>query len=145
MQGKSLTCNVIEGRIRIVCPRCQKKRYVAVPAGGRKKSIRCTCGLSTMYTLNFRSTVRESTSGKAVVFLTNGRQCPVYLCDLSMGGLGFNIPPQYARALSSGQEVSVKYRALTGAMVQRKLRIKSVTSNRVGAEFLDGYRPAASW
>ena len=89
--------------------------------------------------------MRESTSGKAVVFLTNGRQRPVYLCDLSMGGLGLKIPLRYARALTCGQEVSIKCRALTGAMVQRKLRIKSVTSNRVGAEFLDGYRPTASW
>jgi hypothetical protein len=89
--------------------------------------------------------VRESTSGKAVVFLTNGRQRPVYLCDLSMGGLGLKIPPQYARALTCSQKVSIKCRALTGAMVQRKLKIKSITTKRVAAEFLDGYRPTASW
>lgn len=145
MEGRSKPCNVVEGRIRIACPRCQKKRYAAVPTGGRKKSFRCTCGLSTVFVLNFRTSSRESTSGKGLIFLLNGRSYPIYLCDLSLGGLGFNIPPQYIRNVSCGQEISIKYRSLSGVSVQRKLRIKSIDNNRVGAEFIDRHRAAASW
>ena len=86
MRGRAKTCNVVEGRIRVSCPRCERKWYLAVPAGIRRKSVRCTCGMSTQYTLNHRAAMRETTCGKALLFLASGRQCPVYLCDLSLGG-----------------------------------------------------------
>ena len=145
MHGRSKTCNVVEGRIRVSCPRCERKWYLAVGGGVRKKSVRCTCGLSTQYTLNHRTALRESTCGKALLFLANGRQCPVYLCDMSLGGVGFNVPHQYVRAIATGQEVQIKYRAMNGSSLQRKIRICSVANTRVGAQFLDVRHSAASF
>ena len=141
MRGKSQTYTVKDGRIRITCSRCARKQYVTVPAGLRKKMIRCTCGQSALYTLNFRSSAREATSGKAFVILPNGRECPVYLCDISMGGVGFNIPVQYSRTLANVPEARIKFRSITGSMVLRRIRIKCVSNNRIGAEFLDGKPP----
>ena len=145
MRGRAKTCNVVEGRIRVSCPRCERKWYLAVPAGIRRKSVRCTCGMSTQYTLNHRAAMRETTCGKALLFLASGRQCPVYLCDLSLGGVGFNVPPQYVRALAAGQEGQLKYRAMHGSSMQRRIRIRSVANTRVGAQFLDNRFAAASW
>lgn len=142
---RSQICNVIEGRIRIACPRCEKKRYVAIAAGLRKKSIRCLCGLSTMYTLNHRNALRESSCGKALLVLASGKPCPAYLCDISLGGIGFNVPHQYIRAIKDGQDVSIKFRSQSGTTIQRKIRIKSVIGNRIGAQFLDGLRAPTSW
>jgi len=142
MRGRSQTCTVKNGRIRVSCPRCDKKRYITVPAGLRKKSVRCACGLSALYTLNHRACPRESTCGNALVFLPNGRQVPVYLCDSSLGGIGFNIPPQYNRSIAANQELSIKFRGGSGATVQRKIRVKNMMSNRIGAQFLDGCLPS---
>ena len=142
---KSKDCNVVEGRIRVACPRCGKKKFVAVIGGLRKKSIRCLCGMSTMYTLNHRAAARESNSGKALVVLISGKSCPVYLIDISLGGIGFNVPYQYTRSIASGQDVMIKFRALSGASIHRRIRIKSVVGNRVGAQFLDGVQTAAAW
>jgi len=141
MHGKSQTCTVKDGRIRVTCPRCEKKRYLTVTPGVRKKTVRCSCGLSTLCTLNHRSGPRESTCSKAMVLLKNGRECPVYLCDISQGGLGFLLPFQYLRTITGGQEILIKYRSTTGSMIQRKIQIKNVVSNRIGAQFVDQHRP----
>lgn len=142
MQGKAQTCTVKDGRIRVICARCAKKRYVAVPQGVRRKTVRCVCGMSTLYTLNHRAFVREITCGKALVILQNGREYPIYLCDLSLGGIGFNIPAQYARSIAAGHDLRIKYRSMTGSSVLRKICIKSLANNRAGAEFLDGRPPS---
>jgi hypothetical protein len=142
MRGKSQTCTVKDGRIRLTCSRCAKKQFVVIPPGVRKKMVRCHCGLSTQLTLNHRATPRESTCGKAMIVLANGRQCPVYLCDMSQGGVGFNIPHQYARSVNVGQDMAIKYRTLNGSSIQRRIRIKSALYTRVGAEFLDGRVPS---
>lgn len=138
MRGKSQTSTVKDGRIRVVCSRCAKKQYVAVPTGLRKKTVRCSCGQSSLHTLNHRSSTRESTCGKAFIILPNGRECPIYLCDISIGGVGFNIPIQYSRTISNGQDLRIKYRSLNGSSVMRRIRIKNIINNRAGAEFLDG-------
>jgi hypothetical protein len=142
MRGKSQTCTVKDGRIRLTCTRCAKKQFIVIPPGTRKKTARCQCGLSTQLTLNHRATPRESTCGKALIILQNGRQCPVYLCDMSQGGVGFNIPHQYTRSVAVGQEIAIKYRTLTGSSIQRRIRVKSIIYTRAGAEFLDGRIPS---
>ncbi|MBV5318501.1 MAG: PilZ domain-containing protein, partial [Desulfobulbaceae bacterium] len=137
MRGKSQTCNVKDGRIRVTCPRCEKKRYIAIPPGVRKKTVRCNCGMSTLCTLNNRHYPRESTCSKAIAVLQNGRECPIYLNDISLGGIGFLMPYQHLRSISSGQDITIKYRSMTGSMIQRKIQIKNIYSNRVGGQFLD--------
>ncbi|MGE4560777.1 MAG: hypothetical protein AB7E77_11290 [Desulfobulbus sp.] len=142
MRGRAQTCTVKDGRIRVTCSRCTKSRYVAVPGGLRKKNVRCPCGQSTMYTLNHRAAARESTWGKAFVLLPNGRECPVYLCDISPGGLGFTLPPQYTRTLATAHDLRIKYRSGTGNTMLRRIRITSLVNNRAGAAFLDGKPPS---
>ena len=130
-------CSVKGGRIRAVCSRCAKVKYVPVSPGLKKKNVRCDCGLSTLYSLNYRNHIRESASGKALAFLSNGREVPVYLSDVSIGGIGFLLSPQHARQITGDQDIILKYRGESGAMVQRRLRVKSVVSTRVGAQFTD--------
>lgn len=142
MSGRTQTCTVKDGRIRSTCARCARKQYVIIPAGLRKKMVRCNCGHSTYYTLNHRVANRESTCGKAFVILHNGRECPVYLCDISIGGVGFNIPTQYSRAVANGHDLRIKYRSVSGSMVVRRIQIKNLNNQRVGAEFLDGKPPS---
>lgn len=95
-----------------------------------------------MFTLNHRAYARESTWGKAFILLPNGRECPVYLCDISLGGLGFTLPPQYTRALATAHDLRIKYRSGAGNAMLRKIRITSLVNNRAGAEFLDGKPPS---
>ncbi len=145
MRGRAQTCAVKDGRIRVTCSRCNKTRYVGVPGGVRKKNVRCPCGQSTMYTLNHRASPRESIYGKAFVLLPNGRECPIYLCDISIGGIGFNVPPQYSRTLATARgDIRIKYRSGAGNAMLRKIRITSLNNNRAGAEFLDG-KPPVIW
>jgi hypothetical protein len=142
MRGKSQTCNVKDGRIRVTCPRCAKKKYVMIVSGIRKKMVRCVCGMSTLCTLNHRGYPRESTCSKALIILENGRECPVYLCDTSLAGIGFLIPYQHLNSLSNHQEINIKFRSMAGSMIQRKICIKSITNNRIGAQFLGNNLPS---
>jgi hypothetical protein len=136
MRGRSQICNVKDGRIRVTCPRCDKKKFVVVVAGLRKKTIRCVCGLSRLYTLNHRAYPRESTCGKALIIVESGKEFPVYLSDISLVGIGFLVPYQYLNAIIPNREISIKFRAQSGSMVQRRIRIKSILNNRVGAQIL---------
>ena len=136
MRGRSQICNVKDGRIRIVCPRCGKKKFVTIAANLRKKTIRCMCGLSTPCTLNHRVYPRESTCGKALIILENSKEFPVYLCDTSLAGIGFLLPYQYMSAIANTHELSIKFRSMAGSMAQRRIRIKSILNNRIGAQIL---------
>jgi len=142
MPGKSETYTVKDGRIRITCPRCAKKKYLAIPAGVRKKMVRCVCGMSMTCTLNHRTSTRESVCSKAMIILQSGKECPVYLCDISLAGIGFNIPNQYTRSVTVGQEIIIKFRSTTGSSTQRRIRIKSIINARAGAEFTDKRIPS---
>lgn len=142
MHGRSQTIKIKDGCIRVICSRCNKKRYVPVQTGVRKKQVRCICGQSVLYTINHRLYERESIWGKAFVLLENGTEIPIYLLDRSLGGIGFNVAPQFARSLATGHNTRIKYRTSTGNAVLRKIRITSLHNNRAGAAFLDGKLPA---
>lgn len=141
MRGRSQTIKAKDGRIRITCARCDKKRYVPIQSGVRKKQIRCVCGQSALYTINHRAFDRESIWGKAFVVLDNGNEIPIYLLDLSLGGIGFNVAPQFSRSLGAVRTARIKYRSATGHSTLRTIRITSLFNNRAGAEFLDGKLP----
>lgn len=142
MRGRAQTIKAKDGRIRVTCPRCEKKRYVPIQNGVRKKQIRCVCGQSALYTINHRLHDRESIWGKAFIVLDNGNEIPIYLLDLSLGGIGFNVAPQFSRSLGCVHNARIKYRSATGHSTLRKIRITSLFNNRAGAEFLDGKLPA---
>lgn len=142
MPGRSQTHTVKDGRIRFVCGRCERKRFLIVPTGVRRKQVRCVCGLSVQLTLNHRASNRESTSSKAHLLLEGGREYPVYVCDTSLGGIGFIIPPQFNRSIHLGKEMRIKFRNLVGATVLRKIQIRNKGNFRIGAQFLDGLPPS---
>ena len=96
--------------------------------------------MSTICTLNHRVYPRESTCGKAFVILEDGRECSVYLCDISLIGIGFLIPYQYLHSISTHQEINIKFRSMAGSTVQRKILIKSVINNRIGSQILGNAR-----
>lgn len=136
MFNRAGSCDVKGGRIRVCCPRCKKIAYVAVLSDARRKTVRCSCGKSSFYTLNYRGAVRESIAGKAQVIFNGSQKAPVYLCDTSPLGMGFKISRDFARSLNKGQEVRISSTA--GSASQRKLVVKNINGNRIGAEFIDG-------
>lgn len=142
MLGKSKSCAVKGGRIRVRCPRCKKIKYAPVTPGIRRKNVRCSCGLSTNYMLNYRQVDREVTSGRAQAILQNGREVKIHLADTSSRGIGFLVQQNVARSVSCGQEIVIKYRSAASSVIQRRVKVMNIAGNRIGAFFLDN-RP--SW
>lgn len=138
MFAKTNSCDVKGGRVHVTCKRCKKTRYFEVLQNDRKRTLRCSCGKSESYTLNHRRFNRESASGVAQVILNGGRESKVMLCDMSYGGVGFLMKRQYARSLKVSSETVIRFRASSGAMTQRKIRIQSIDNNRVGGQYTDG-------
>ena len=135
MAGHSKTCDARGGMIRITCSRCNKTRYFEVAAGTRRRVVRCQCGLSGSYTINYRSDTREQSSSRAHAVLANAHEALIRLCDTSASGVGFLIPREYAHSLHKGQEIRIKFRGSGGSFAQRRIRIRNITGNRIGAQY----------
>lgn len=142
MFGKSKYCSVKGGRIRVRCSRCKKIKYAPVTPGIRRKNVRCSCGLSTGYALNYRGVNRELVNSRAQATLMNGSEVKIHLADSSSLGIGFILKQNIARSMSCGHEILIKYRSSTGSIIQRRVKVMNITGNRVGARYLDN-RP--SW
>lgn len=127
--------NVVGGKIRVTCPRCSRKKYVEVPPNTRRRVVRCVCGKSQVYLVNYRKDNRESISGKAQMVLTNATEAKIRLCDSSTSGIGFLVPREYTSTLSCGQEIRIKYKSGSGSTTQRKICIKNIMGNRVGGQY----------
>ena len=138
MRGRAKMCTVKGGRIRLECSRCAKKQSLSVPAEITEKTVRCQCGLSTFVSFDRRTAPREAISRRGVIILPNGQQYPIYLCDRSSVGIGFNIPNQYDCSIAVGQDVlQIEYPSLSGTLIHRKIRIKNLSHGRVGGQLLD--------
>ena len=74
MAGQLKSCDVKGGMIKVICARCHKTRYTEVSQGTRRKFVRCSCGLSGIYKVNYRHTIREISSSKAHAILTNAKE-----------------------------------------------------------------------
>ena len=138
MLGRVITTKVMDGRARIVCSRCKKNRYIEVPSGLNGKLVRCQCGVSVFVRFDRRVFPRETMSGRAILIFPNGERSPVYLCDYSLGGISFIFPDPHKGFLAVGQEILIQYPTLQGESILRRIRLKTLRANRVGAEFL-GY------
>jgi hypothetical protein len=143
MSKKIPTCKVKSGRVRVICSRCDKIRYIAAPYVQHLKTVRCTCGMSAVYALNYREFARETFSGRASIILQNGKEWPVYLSDISIGGIGFIVPQQHRPGIPVQHNFGIKFRSDNGSIVQRKICIRNRVSNRFGAVFLDGIVPSS--
>ncbi len=128
------SCNAVGGRIRSRCSRCQKVTFIEVAPGTRKKIVRCSCGKSCAYLINYRQSSRTSSSIRAQAILANARETKIQVCDTSSDGIGFLVPIEHRLSLHRGDEVQIKYRG-GGALAQRKLLIKNINGARVGGQY----------
>jgi len=135
MAGQLKSCDVKGGMIKVICVRCQKTRYTEVAQGTRRKVVRCSCGLSGRYKVNYRQTIREAASGKAHAILSNAKEALIRLCDISTSGVGFTVPREFAHSFYRGQEIQIKFRGSSGSLAQRRLRVQNITGNRVGGKY----------
>ena len=135
MAGQLKSCDVKGGMIRVTCMRCEKTKYVEVSQGTRRKVVRCTCGLSGAYKVNYRVAIRETSNTRAHAILSNAREAVIRLCDTSVSGLGFTVPREYAHSFYRGQEVRIKFRGGSGSMAHRRIRVQNINGNRVGGKF----------
>lgn len=136
------TSDVTGGRIRAVCPRCNTAAYLEVAPGDRRRIYRCKCGKSTGYDINYRKDRREITYGPAKVVLRNTQEQKIRLNDTSTSGISFYINSENALSFRRGQEIGIKFRAGGSGMMQRKICIKNIRKNRIGAQYV---RLGSSW
>lgn len=130
------TSDVAGGRIKAACPRCKRITYLEVAHNSRRRINRCRCGKSTSYNINFRKERREVTYGPARIVLKNAQEHKIQLRDTSTEGVSFYISSDLAHTLSKGQEIGIKFRSGGGSALQRKVRIRSIFKNRVGAQYI---------
>ncbi|THB71983.1 MAG: hypothetical protein D6B25_17625 [Desulfobulbaceae bacterium] len=91
--------------------------------------------MSGTYNINYRSHTREATSARALAVLSNAREAIIRLCDTSEYGVGFLVAKDSASLLRKGQEIRIKFRGGSGSVAQRKILIRSVVGNRIGAQY----------
>lgn len=136
------TSDVAGGRIRAVCPRCDNVAYLEVAQGDRRRVFRCKCGKSTSYSINYRKERREIAYGPARVVMKNAQEKKIRLNDLSIDGVSFYVAREFALAMRRGQEIAIKFRSSGSSMMQRKVCVRNIKKNRIGAEYV---RAGRSW
>ena len=136
------TSDVAGGRIRACCSRCGNVAYLEVAPGNRRRVFRCKCGKSTSYSINYRKERREITYGPARVVMKNAQEKKIRLNDLSIDGVSFYVAREFALAMRRGQEIGIKFRSSGSSVMQRKICIKNIQKNRIGAEYV---RAGRSW
>lgn len=135
---RTRTYRVINNRMQFKCSECGARRYLSVPSDARRRSVRCNkCGARSSCLLNRRTIPRDSQAGKAVVVLPNRREVDIDLHDISMNGIGFDLPVGIAKLLSVKQVVSFKCSWNPRLIGNGRYVIKSIHGRRVGAEKKD--------
>lgn len=135
MAGILRSCDVKGGMIRVTCSRCEKTRYAEVSRGTRRKVVRCLCGMSGTYLVNYRGAIREKASARAQAVLANTKEAAIRLCDISASGIGFTISREYTHSFYRGQDIRIKLRGSSGAFAQRRIRIRNIAGNRIGGQY----------
>ena len=134
--------DVAGGRIKATCPRCNNVAYLEVAPNSRRRIFRCKCGKSSTYEINYRKERREVAYGPARVVLRNAAEKKIRINDLSVDGVSFYIAREFALTMRRGQEIGIKFRSSGSSMMQRKICIKNIKKNRIGAQYV---RTGASW
>ena len=125
---------VQNNKIHFKCPSCAAKSYIAVPGGTRRRSVRCQkCSARTQCVLNRRTNHREAQAGKCLLIIDQGKEMEIHLHDISVGGLGFDLPIHAARALSLRQEIRFKC-TWNPTLLTDRFIVKSINGRRIGAE-----------
>lgn len=131
------TSDVNGGRIRAVCSRCDTIAYLEVAPGARRRIHRCKCGKSTGYEINYRKDRREITYGPARIVLRDTSEQKIRLNDTSISGVSFFIKSELALSMRRGQEFGIKFRSGGSGVMQRKICVRNIKKNRIGAEFMN--------
>lgn len=133
--GKSVTFKVVNNRMLFRCSACKAKRNITVPPDIRLKSIRChSCSELTRCVFNRRVHLRENQRGMVILQTSAGREIDVMLHDLSMEGLGFNIPVGSARTyrIRVGNQVRLRCTWNPRLIPNTTFIVKNVKGQRVG-------------
>lgn len=133
--AKSLIFKVVNNRLQFRCSTCKAKRNVTIPPDIRTKSIRChKCADLTRCIFNRRVHPRENQSGIVILQTSAGREIDVMLNDLSMEGLGFNIPVGSARTyqIGLGNEVRLRCTWNSRLIPNTAFIVKNIKGQRVG-------------
>ena len=133
--GKTRTFRVINNRIQFICPVCRTRKFTPVLQSLRRKNMKCPkCAEVTKCILNRRTKPRELQSGK-ILMVTGGKELEVFLHDISIDGIGVDLPVKALRygKLTTGREVRFKCnwnpRLINGNFV-----VNNVKDQRVGVE-----------
>jgi hypothetical protein len=70
------------------------------------------------------------------VITRNAREQKIRLNDVSLSGVSFFITSELALAMRRGQEIGIKFRSGGSSVMQRKIRIRNIKKNRIGAQYV---------
>lgn len=125
---------VISNRIRFTCSGCETKRSLPVPPNIRRRSVRCyKCGTLSQCNLNRRTYKRELQSGKVCLVLSDGKEVEIDLFDISLYGVGFDVPAGVVRKISINQEIQLRCSWNPRLFGQGRYRVKNIKGQRIGA------------
>lgn len=122
-------------KICTVCSKCGAYKVIAAPDNIHRATLNCPeCGQKTKFRINWRKSPRKEYTGLAVL----GKDLPIKLINLSVGGLAFEgpdvkIPVGTKTEFSFFLGISKKGR--TKVIVSGE--IVSVNGNKYGIKFLD--------
>lgn len=133
--AKTRTLKVINGRIQFKCFNCQARRLIGVAQHVRRRSIKChKCGEITKAILNRRMVQREQQYGNVLLYTMDGSEMEVSLFNISLHGVGFEVPIQLRQKLSVGQIVEFRCPWNPKLLSQVTYQIRSIVNQKVGAE-----------
>jgi hypothetical protein len=133
---KVTLCKTINDKAKIICRSCCRNWYIPAPPGSNEKLVRCQCGVSTFIQLERRSHPREPICRIGSLIFPQNFELPVFLCDFSLGGIGFICSKRDSLLMTKGLNILLKYRSEEGSMIQRRICVRNSRGQQIGAEFI---------
>jgi len=133
--GKTRTFKVVSNRIKFICPTCKARKIAPVPRSLRRKNIKCyKCAEVTGCLLDRRLKPREIQNGK-ILMVTGGRELEVFLHDISIDGIGVDMPVKTLRSgkLTEGRQVRFKC-SWNPRLINGNFVVNNVKGQRIGVE-----------
>ncbi len=134
--SKTRTFPVVANRIQFRCPECKTRKFSAVQPNLRRKSMRCLkCGEITKCILDRRSKARELHGGKIVMVTQGGRNLEVFLHDISVDGIGIELPVKALRArkMTTGRQVRFKC-SWNPSLLNGSFIVNNIKDQRIGIQ-----------
>ena len=134
--GKTRTFQVVANRIQFRCPECRARKFSTVQPNLRRKSMRCLkCGEMTKCILDRRCKARELHGGKIVMVTQGGKNLEVFLHDISVDGIGIDLPVKALRAgkITAGRQVRFKCSWSPG-LLNGSFIVNNIKDQRIGIQ-----------